>query len=150
MRRSLVISLVGIIVLAVVALGATLVQGNSPKLGLDLEGGASVVLAPKAGSVVKPGTLNQAERIISNRVNGLGVAEPNIYKQGNNIVVELPGGLGRREQQPDHRQHEEYQQRDDEHRDDERRGEPRGTAPCGGARPGGAAGSGSGVGAVGV
>jgi preprotein translocase subunit SecD len=90
-RRSLVISLVGIVVLAIVALGATLVQGNSPKLGLDLEGGASVVLAPKAGSVVKSGTLNQAERIISNRVNGLGVAEPNIYRQGNNIVVELPG-----------------------------------------------------------
>ena len=46
MRRSLVISLVGIVLIAVVGLGATLAAGNHPLLGLDLQGGASVVLKP--------------------------------------------------------------------------------------------------------
>ncbi|HZQ88149.1 MAG TPA: protein translocase subunit SecD, partial [Acidimicrobiales bacterium] len=37
------------------------------------------------------GALNQAQKIINNRVNGLGVAGATVQKQGNNIVVELPG-----------------------------------------------------------
>ncbi|GAC1314941.1 MAG: hypothetical protein NVSMB16_11710 [Acidimicrobiales bacterium] len=91
MRRSMTISLLAIVAVAVIALGATLVGGNSPRLGLDLQGGASVVLSPVAGKPVPKGALNQAERIIRRRVDGLGVAEPSITRQGPNIVVELPG-----------------------------------------------------------
>ena len=89
MRRSLLYSLIGIIAVAVVALGGTLAAGNKPLLGLDLQGGASVVLQPQAR--VDNGVLNQAISIIRKRVDSLGVAEPNISRQGNNVVIELPG-----------------------------------------------------------
>jgi len=89
MRRSLIVSLVGIVTVAVTALAATLLSGNSPRLGLDLQGGASVVLTPV--KTTASGTLDQAVKIISRRVDALGVAEPQITRQGNNIVVELPG-----------------------------------------------------------
>jgi preprotein translocase subunit SecD len=89
MRRSMTISLVAILTIAVVALVAALASGNSPRLGLDLQGGASVVLSP-SGSY-SGGSLSQAQKIINNRVNGLGVAGATVQRQGNNIVVELPG-----------------------------------------------------------
>jgi preprotein translocase subunit SecD len=89
MRRSMTISLVAILTIAVVALVAALASGKSPRLGLDLQGGASVVLSP-SGSY-SGGSLSQAQKIINNRVNGLGVAGATVQRQGNNIVVELPG-----------------------------------------------------------
>lgn len=89
MRRSMIISLFAIIAAAVIALIATFASGDSPRLGLDLEGGASVVLSPKTATT--GGVLSQAQQIISNRVDGLGVAGATIERQGNNIVVELPG-----------------------------------------------------------
>ena len=89
MRRNLVLSLVITIAVAVIALGLTLVVGNKPQLGLDLQGGASVVLQPKES--VDSGVLDQAIEIIRNRVDALGVAEPEITRQGNSILVELPG-----------------------------------------------------------
>jgi preprotein translocase subunit SecD len=91
MRRSMIVSLIAIIALAGFALLGTLASGNSPKLGLDLQGGASVVLAPAKGQTIRPGTLGQAVKIIRRRVNGLGVSEANVTQQGNNIIVELPG-----------------------------------------------------------
>ena len=89
MRRNLVLSLVIIIAVAALALGLTFVSGNKPQLGLDLQGGASVVLQPKVS--VDSGVLDQAIGIIRNRVDALGVAEPEITRQGDSILVELPG-----------------------------------------------------------
>ncbi|MDP8937261.1 MAG: protein translocase subunit SecD, partial [Actinomycetota bacterium] len=74
MRRSLTISLVAIVLVAGAALGATLASGNSPQLGLDLQGGASVVLQPR--NDVPSGVIDQAIEIIRSRVDALGVAEP--------------------------------------------------------------------------
>jgi preprotein translocase subunit SecD len=88
-RRSLLASLLGIIVIAVVALAATLIAGRSPLLGLDLEGGVSVVLQPHAK--VTPAVLQQAVNIIDRRVNHLGVANSTVQRQGNDVVIELPG-----------------------------------------------------------
>jgi len=88
-RRGLVASLAGIVVVALAMLGGTLLAGNSPELGLDLQGGASVVLRPKGG--VDRGVLDQSIEIIRNRVDALGVAEPDITRQGDNIIVQLPG-----------------------------------------------------------
>jgi len=91
-RRSLSTSLIAILSLAVLALGATFASGDSPKLGLDLQGGASVVLAPaKNQSAVATSSLDQAVNIIRRRVNGLGVSEASVSRQGNNILVQLPG-----------------------------------------------------------
>jgi preprotein translocase subunit SecD len=87
--RRLVVSLVGIIVLALGATAGTVATGNSPQLGLDLQGGAAVVLRPNRPA--SSGVLNQAIDIIRNRVDALGVAEPDISRQGSNVIVQLPG-----------------------------------------------------------
>ena len=89
MRRSLMVSLIAVIVLAVGGLTATLLSGKTPQLGLDLQGGASVVLQPH--QKVASGVLDQAIEIIRNRVDALGVAEPEINRQGTSIIVSLPG-----------------------------------------------------------
>ncbi len=89
MRRGLVVSLMGIITLAVVALGITIGLGHTPLLGLDLRGGVSVVLRPQG--TADNATLQQAIGIIDRRVNGLGVANTDIQRQGNDVVVSLPG-----------------------------------------------------------
>ena len=88
MRRKLVyvIAIIGVAVGGVVY---TLVSGNEPLLGLDLQGGASVVLEPTRAP--EPEELEVAVEIIRNRVDGLGVAEPEISTQGGNILVQLPG-----------------------------------------------------------
>src|SRR5215471_6001250 len=75
MRRRYIFSLVGIVAFTVALLGLTIGVGYGPKLGLDLQGGASVTLLPK-------GQVQQ---------DALGVAEPEITRQGNAIVVNLPG-----------------------------------------------------------
>ena len=89
MRRGPVLPLLIMVLVAVGALAGSAVADNSPQLGLDLQGGASVVLRPKGK--VTSGALNQAISIIRNRVDGLGVAEPDISRQGTNIIVQLPG-----------------------------------------------------------
>ncbi|HHY04236.1 MAG TPA: protein translocase subunit SecD [Thermoanaerobacterales bacterium] len=63
-------------------------------LGLDLQGGVSVLLEakPKAGEKVTDEKMNGAVEVIRGRVDQLGVAEPLITRQGKTrILVELPG-----------------------------------------------------------
>jgi preprotein translocase subunit SecD len=81
-----------LVVTVVVILGwftATLISDNRPALGLDLQGGLSVVLVPVEGSDLS--TLDAAVEIIRNRVDGLGIAEPDVSRQGDRIAVDLPG-----------------------------------------------------------
>ena len=89
MVRRLYFSLLGIVVLVSVLFASNLIAGNVPSLGLDLQGGASVTLQPE-GEFTQS-ALNQAVEIISQRVNALGVSEPEITRQGDNVVVNLPG-----------------------------------------------------------
>jgi preprotein translocase subunit SecD len=89
MTRRLVVSLVAIVLLAGGTFTANLVAGNQPALGLDLQGGASVTMTPVGE--VDPAALTVAVDIIRQRVDSLGVAEPEIIRQGNTIVVNLPG-----------------------------------------------------------
>lgn len=89
MRRRPIWSVIIVVGIAVVALGWTLAVGNKPFLGLDLQGGVSVVLTPT--SQTDSDTLNQAKAIIDQRVNALGIAEPEITTQGNNLIVQIPG-----------------------------------------------------------
>ncbi|GAA4896339.1 preprotein translocase subunit SecD [Stackebrandtia albiflava] len=65
-----------------------------PKLGLDLQGGMSMVLSAELpdGGTPDAESMEQARQIIEDRVNGTGVAEPEIYVEGtNNIVVNVAG-----------------------------------------------------------
>ncbi|MBW3556707.1 MAG: protein translocase subunit SecD [Actinobacteria bacterium] len=89
MRRSTLLCLAFIVVLAVGSFGATLYLDKRPQLGLDLQGGAYVVLQPDRK--VDAGVLNQSVEIIRSRVDELGVAEPDIRPQGDSIIVQLPG-----------------------------------------------------------
>jgi len=89
-------SLIGIVVVTLAALIATIVAGNSPKLGLDLEGGVEVVLRPADDAdnlalAADPVNLERASEIIRLRVDAIGVAEPDVTVQDNDIVVQLPG-----------------------------------------------------------
>lgn len=73
-------------------------QPNTPRLGLDLQGGTQVTLVPKTvdgGEPVTAEQLSQAVEIIRQRVDGVGVAEAEVTTQGSGgstaIVVSVPG-----------------------------------------------------------
>ena len=64
------------------------------QFGLDLEGGVRLVYQADLSSV-EPGTesevIDGVIAVITNRINPLGVTEPNIEKRGDDqIVIELP------------------------------------------------------------
>ncbi|WP_242894169.1 protein translocase subunit SecD [Actinomadura litoris] len=85
--------------MVVLACVAVLQGRTTPKLGLDLAGGTTVTLTAKTESGKNPpaSQMNQAVKIMTQRVNGLGVSDAEVAKQGNNnIVVNVPGeGQGR-------------------------------------------------------
>lgn len=89
MRRRLLVPLISIVLIAFGGLGANLLAGNSPALGLDLQGGVSVTLQPVGE--YEANALDVAVEIIRQRVDSLGVAEPEIIRQGGTVVVNLPG-----------------------------------------------------------
>ncbi len=66
---------------------------RSLREGLDIQGGLEVVLQakPLKGQQLTSSMMDDSISIIRNRVDGLGVSEPVITKQGTNqIVIELP------------------------------------------------------------
>ena len=88
MRRHLT-PLIFFVAISLGSLIVTLAVGNKPQYGLDLQGGISVVLRPNAD--VPNDVLDRAVEIIRQRVDSLGVAEPEIGRQGSNVLVQLPG-----------------------------------------------------------
>lgn len=64
-----------------------------PKLGIDLQGGTRVTLTARTpdGSTPTRDALNQAQQIISARVNGLGVSGSEVVIDGDNLVITVPG-----------------------------------------------------------
>jgi preprotein translocase subunit SecD len=89
MVRRLVTSLVVTVGGVAILLGANVAVGNTPALGLDLQGGASVTLQP--AEEADPAALEVAVDIIRERVDSIGVAEPEILVQGDTVVINLPG-----------------------------------------------------------
>lgn len=67
-----------------------------PKLGIDLQGGTRVTLTARTPDGSKPtrDALNQAQEIISSRVNGLGVSGSEVVIDGDNLVITVPGNDG--------------------------------------------------------
>jgi preprotein translocase subunit SecD len=88
-KRRALAPLLAIVLAAAIALAYTFAAGNTPFLGLDLQGGVSVVLRPT--NDVDDGAISQAIAIMRQRVDALGVAEPEITRQGDNILVQIPG-----------------------------------------------------------
>ncbi|MBM3799600.1 MAG: protein translocase subunit SecD [Actinobacteria bacterium] len=89
MSRRLATSLAIFLSVVALALGATFAAGNEPSLGLDLQGGVSVTQEPVGD--YNSESLDVAVERIRERVDSLGVAEPEIIRQGDAIVVNLPG-----------------------------------------------------------
>ncbi|WP_441962519.1 protein translocase subunit SecD [Mycolicibacterium houstonense] len=67
-----------------------------PKLGIDLQGGTRVTLTARTpdGSAPTREALNQAQQIISARVDGLGVSGSEVVIDGDNLVITVPGNDG--------------------------------------------------------
>jgi preprotein translocase subunit SecD len=72
--------------------GTMIGTGNhKPQLGIDLAGGTTMVMTAK-GPTPSPGDMDTALQIMRNRVNGQGVSEAQVTKQGgSSIEVDLPG-----------------------------------------------------------
>jgi SecD/SecF fusion protein len=86
--------LIVVLVVALVGGVAALAIAREPKLGLDLQGGLEVVLEAQAppGQEVTDEDLDRSISIIRNRIDKIGVAEPELRKQPpDQIIIELPG-----------------------------------------------------------
>jgi preprotein translocase subunit SecD len=68
----------------------------TPKLGIDLQGGTRVTLSARteSGQVPPRDQLIQAQQIIEQRVNGLGVSGAEVVLDGSNITITVPGAEG--------------------------------------------------------
>ena len=87
---AIAIALIGAVLLAVP--GSPI--HKKPTLGLDLQGGLEVVLVavPPKGHTLTADDMNRSISIMQNRINKLGVSEPEIRKQGSNqIVIQIAG-----------------------------------------------------------
>lgn len=61
----------------------------TPKLGIDLQGGTRVTLTPSGNPT--DDQLRQAQTILLNRVNGMGVSGSEVQIDGSNLVITVPG-----------------------------------------------------------
>ncbi|QIZ33889.1 protein translocase subunit SecD [Saccharopolyspora sp. ASAGF58] len=68
----------------------------TPKLGIDLQGGTRVTLTARTpdGQPPTSESLNQARQIIETRVNGMGISGSEVTRDGNNLVITVPGAGG--------------------------------------------------------
>ena len=98
MNRRPHLTLVALIAAGLIGVGLLAIPGSpieqSPTLGLDLQGGLEVTLkaVPPPNRPLQKTDLDRSVEILRNRVDRLGVAEPEIRKQGKDqIVIDLPG-----------------------------------------------------------
>jgi len=94
-KRPLVVML-SITLLVVIGAWTGIALGLRPVLGLDLRGGISAVYTPvlPEGEEVPEdfeAILDETIDVIRSRVDSLGVAEPDISRQGTDVLVQLPG-----------------------------------------------------------
>ena len=86
----LLVAMVGVALLATPGSPAY----QAPKLGLDLQGGLEIVLEakPPPGRELTQEDLDRSVSVIRERIDKLGVSEPEVRKQGEDqIAVQLPG-----------------------------------------------------------
>jgi preprotein translocase subunit SecD len=90
-RRSLLISVLVVVAISIGSFAATVAAKWSPRLGLDLAGGVSVVYTA-VGHNISQSDLNETVNILNLRVNGLGVSGATVQTTGKNqISVQIPG-----------------------------------------------------------
>jgi preprotein translocase subunit SecD len=89
MARRLWTSLIGVVLIVLITLGYNIATDNTPILGLDLQGGVSVILAPTEPATQEELTVIRDQ--IRAELERQGIAEPDVRVQGETIVVDLPG-----------------------------------------------------------
>lgn len=87
--RRLWVSVVFVVVLASASLAGLVTGRLSPVLGLDLQGGVSVILSAPDGTPTE--VMDRALENIRGRVDAFGVGEPEIFVSGTTIEVQIPG-----------------------------------------------------------
>ncbi|MBA2294556.1 MAG: protein translocase subunit SecD, partial [Actinobacteria bacterium] len=98
MNRRPHLTLVALIVAGLVGVGLLAVPGSpihqGPTLGLDLQGGLEVTLqaVPPPNRQLQKADLSRSVSILRDRIDRLGVAEPEIREQGDDqISIQIPG-----------------------------------------------------------
>ena len=98
MTRRAAFIVVALVAAALVGVGLLAIPGSPfeqrPTLGLDLQGGLEVTLqaVPPRNRELKKEDLDRSVSIMRDRVDKLGVAEPEIRTQGDDqISIQLPG-----------------------------------------------------------
>ena len=89
-----IIALVTIAVLAAVAIWQVWPPAEKITQGLDIKGGLSVILSvePLSGDTLSEDTMTRVEDILVERVNGFGVNEATVQRQGQTaFLIQLPG-----------------------------------------------------------
>jgi len=89
------VSLVSVVLIGAVMLIVNIASDTRPILGLDLQGGVSVILAPSDDA--SSDDLLVVRDLIRDELESLGIAEPDVRVEGANIVVDLPGVRDQRE-----------------------------------------------------
>jgi len=90
-RRNLWISVIVVVAISLGSFAAVFAAKWSPRLGLDLAGGVSVVYTAE-GQHVSQADLQETVNILNLRVNGLGVSGAQVQTTGKNqISVSIPG-----------------------------------------------------------
>ncbi|MBZ4682731.1 MAG: preprotein translocase subunit SecD [Fusobacteriaceae bacterium] len=92
MKKNLVFDFV---IILIVLLGAAYFAFKKPvKMGLDLKGGAYVVMEAVAedGKTITSDDMDRLVEVLERRVNGFGVSEAVVQKSGDKrVIIELPG-----------------------------------------------------------
>jgi len=90
-RRNLLISVLVVVAISIGSFAAVFAAKWTPRLGLDLAGGVSVVYTAE-GHNISQSDLNETVNILNLRVNGLGVSGAEVQTTGKNqISVSIPG-----------------------------------------------------------
>jgi preprotein translocase subunit SecD len=85
------LSIAAVVVLCIIAAWLFWPPGTQIKQGLDIQGGLSVILTADKANVTAT-DMDRALLIVQNRVNGLGVSEATVQREGaTSILVQLPG-----------------------------------------------------------
>jgi preprotein translocase subunit SecD len=86
--------ILGLILVLVIA-AITLLVNKPMRLGLDLQGGSQLTIQVKPTKEhpnISQQDIDAVQKVIENRINGLGVSEALIQSTGNNqVLVQLPG-----------------------------------------------------------
>jgi protein-export membrane protein SecD len=87
--RGLWASLIFVFALAIASVTSLATGAVEPLLGLDLQGGVSVILSAPDGT--SQDVMKRALENIRNRVDAFGVGEPDIFLSATTIEVQIPG-----------------------------------------------------------